>query len=370
MSNSGRIAAEVVEAVPLLQGRKRAHAPGVQAADAVVPAAGSSGVIGAADAVAGTVGTVASVGMMGGMGALFAAGFSNKVLGGIARLAKSDRWQKRLAAPSEALHAPVENPRFGLAPGNNRFGIAMDVAGSLMSGSQLYGVARSFSDKLDSLKQIYADMTGKNVSQVSTLSVLTGNVPKTVREARTHVLLEHGSRGFFSAAWGAISLRGLFKGSGIGMKTGLFLGLANEGIDRVMGEAPVLHIYKGVSDAYKSGKTLSAQDYAMFTLAASDALRSHGKVGEAFAIELGKQYAAENAKPWEILKEIEKGILNQRIEKIKAAHPIAAHAKPAHAEARLQRKTDPNARAVVGDGKFTGQLHQEALQQHMTPGRA
>ncbi len=84
-----------------------------------------------------------------------------------------------------------------------------------MGAVATFGVANSFFKKLESLKMMYADMTGKDIRDVSTISVISGdlpNMPRAVAEARDHLLKEHSGRFLAQLVGFGLNLRGLVKG--------------------------------------------------------------------------------------------------------------------------------------------------------------
>jgi len=206
-----------------------------------------------------------------------------------------------------------------------------------MSALSTYGVARSFSQQLNSLKHMYSDLTGVPIEKVSTMSLLTGKVPHIMSEARSHLVKEHLARGaaqIGGLAW-MIAVMGKKKpGTFEQMGSMMLPGFADMGINALMGDS-VLPVYTGFANAYKSGQPIPAQDYAAFILAADHDLAKR-KVGKQVALEIGAEFANKKISPGEILREINDGRFEKRIhgliEKDEAAlaQKMALKAKAQH----------------------------------------
>jgi hypothetical protein len=222
---------------------------------------------------------------------------------------------KSLTRSSEHLgHAAKWRDVRGAIRGRSLGSTLMD--GSFVLGSALgaYGVARSFSQKLDSLKEMEAAVTGKKVEDISTMAVLTGNVPKVVAEARSHLIKEHGFRGLIEGAGLFLTARGFARGN-IPMKAFLIPQAASIGVDTLMGESPLLQVFKPINDAYKKHQTIAQETYAGLLLASSKELRDHGAVGEGIAMELASGAYAK-ADPAKILKDADSGELMQHVREV------------------------------------------------------
>ncbi|MDE3017023.1 MAG: hypothetical protein KGI29_08925, partial [Pseudomonadota bacterium] len=186
------------------------------------------------------------------------------------------------------------------------------------------------------------DMTGKKAGNLMS----ERNVPKAVAEARSHLLKEHGIRGVLSSLGGLLSVHSLLKG-GSGKKTmiaWMVLPFASEGVNLLMGEAPALHVYKGISDAHKRGEEIPQQTYADFVLVANKELQSRGTKGKELAGRLAAQYAAVHAAPAAILNEVENGRMLQRIKNIVESGEVALPSQPeraGHAKALEGKKEQP-----------------------------
>lgn len=343
------------EALQELLGRGPKAKPRVPVETPHVPTAVDA-VVGAAEKVESATGTFLGVDF-----ALFAAG-------GLAGVLGFKNAKEKLNKPKHFLESKT------IAGKVTAYNALLD--GSFVLGSALgaYGVVRSFNEKMESLKLMYADMTGKDVSEVSTNQVLTGEVPKAVADARDHLKKEHGTRFAAQLTGLGLNLRGLLKGGG-GMASMLGFMLpqaASMVVDAVMGESPVLHVYKGISNAYKNGEAIPVETYAEFVCAASP---EFAKMGAENAITRGvaEQLAAQKVSPAKILEMAENGKLIKMGDHAAqgAVAPAEEHKEFSQVDALTKgRHFD---RAVVGDGKHTGSLaakdmHIDLLAQRSAPG--
>lgn len=226
------------------------------------------------------------------------------ILGGAAGLVRLHGVKEKLETPRKFLQSK------NIVGNINGYNLLLD--GGFVLGSALgaYGVAKDFSEKLESLKLMYADMTGKDVRLVTAQEALTGKAPKAVVVAREHLKQEHGSRFIAQLTGLGFNLRGLLKGGG-GMAG--FLGFmipmaASTAIDAFMGESPVLHIYKGISEAHKRGEDISVQAYAEFVCAADSRFKKLG-VENPVTLKVAEQLHTQKISPAMILKMAEAGQL-------------------------------------------------------------
>jgi hypothetical protein len=235
------------------------------------------------------------------------------------------------------------------------------IGGSALS---MFGDARTFSQNLESLRQMYADMTGEDVKNVSTVKLLTGSVPDSVAAARSHLVKQFGIKQAFDI--GNIALNAMMilnHKMASGWKAFAAFGAvsaASMAVDAVMGES-ILPIHKAFSDAYKTGQEIPPQFYAAYVFAASKDLRSHGEKGQEFAMQVAQEYAAEKVSPGQLLREIESGKLMERVKQIsvKADRAQAGVQEDTAQEQIVTRTAEQRGeRPVVG--KFTSKLNQEA----------
>jgi len=293
----------------------------------------------------GIVDAINTAATVGGVGVPMVANLALPALGGILGAIGLKGMQNKLGAPARYLDSTkiTKNISVGTA--------LMEGSFVAMSGVEMYRVASSFTDKMESLKQMYADLTGKNPRRISTWSLLTADkVPPIVADARSHIIKEHGLRGILSSIGGIVSLRSML-GKGGKWASGIFMGaqLGSVGVDFLMGEAPLLQIYKGLSDKSKQGQ-LTAQDRAVLLVSASEELRKRGNVGMQFAQEIVGKYYANNATPAGMLKDVANGKLMQHVHDLinthKVVHPAAAHNGHSMVD-KISNKTNPH-RPTVG----------------------
>jgi hypothetical protein len=307
------------------------------------------------------------------------------LVGGAAGLVGLKGVKSTLNAPSKFLseHGP------GLKKiGEGQRSLNTTIQDGLMLGFSAisaYGVAKGFSQNLDSLKHMYSEVTGVPPEKVSTIALLTGKVPEVVAEARSHFLKEYVSRGAISAIGLGLIVRGMRKG-GVGLLEGLVPTFAGMGVDMLMGES-ALPYFAGVSNAHKAGQEIPGSAYAEFLMASSKELKSHGNVGRRVAMIMGDEYAKEKASPTQILREIEESLqakktgqkskFDHRIEEILAKthmdQPQQAHGAQArgahgqheagHGPSMVERVNGAKTRDLEVKGKFTQKLKQEMTAQ-------
>ncbi len=228
----------------------------------------------------------------------------------------------------------------------------MDAAMIGTSVLGMYGVARGFTQQLTSLRHMYADMTGKDYHSVSNYQVLTGKVPAPVAQARAQLFKTFGFRSIMqtvSMGFAIAFTRGKAGWKTIAAQIGTQM--AEEPLSQMLGES-VLPVYSEVRKAHALGQQIPPEFYAEFIGAASLDLHKRGGAENAFTREVARQYAAENASPGEVLKEIASGKLMERVKKIAAANDAKApQAVPqvSHVD-RLNGKTEALQAAV---GKHT-----------------
>ena len=247
---------------------------------------------------------------------------------------------------------------------------------------QSYGVAKGFVQNMAALKEMYADISGKDPRSISMMEILTGDVPPLVAEFRNHFLKEYGSRGAVQLAGWGLMLRDIMKAKfkspeltqfgRIGFTAGMVPSFVGIGIDMLMGTA-VTEIYSGFKKTYESGQPIAANEYAAFILASNSDLAKR-RVGHQVAMEIGAEYANEKAAPGEILRQMNDGRFKARIEKLiakdeaelaqkdvaKAQIPQPkAPAKEASKEVSMVDKIGGAKLDRLTIGKFTGRLNEE-----------
>jgi len=246
---------------------------------------------------------------------------------------------------------------------------ALNVSFVGMSGLEMFGTARGFTENLYSLKQMYADMTGTDAGKISTLKVLMGSVPKPVAEARSHLLKSVGVEGIVETVGLIFGLKQLLGGNisnkAIALQMGL--GMGAPALAGLMGKS-ILPFYKGFSDAHKHGK-IPPEGYAAFISKINPRFEKMvEKMGadSPVVMAVATKFAQSNTAPGDILKLQAEGKLeklgDEAVAEMKKASPAPAQDVPHHPPAsmvdKLNAKSHPEKtkhRPLVGE--FTGRLH-------------
>ncbi len=223
-----------------------------------------------------------------------------------------------------------------------------------MSGISMASDARSFTKNLATLKQLHHDMTGENIS---TMGVLFGKVPGVVAEARSHLLKNTAIKEGTDVVGLGVNLKGLLNPAFGGIKAMAAYMLpqfAAQGADMVMGES-VLPAYQMLKASFDPKQQMPLDYYEAFVGTMSKDLRKRGGVESSFTKAVAEQYAQMHATPEQMLKEIESGALNKRVEAIIAANKAAAPATHASKEKQVL-------------GKHTQQVIHRENGPHQAPG--
>lgn len=243
----------------------------------------------------------------------------------------------------------------------------------------MYAVARSFGSQLYALRQLQADLTGKDISEVSSYSVLmNSNLPKPVLDARDKLLKLSGIHALASTAGLVMALKShLIDGKLAKMlgpvgegAAGAMLGMMAYQIPDQIAEiaegfvgSPILAHYNGLRDVQASGQALPPEAIAEFVYACNDKLRAKGHTGQHFAMALSDEYVAEGTKIATILEEVSNGKMQARINAIteknkqEKTEEAPEDKVPSHVE-RLQAPLKTMVRPEVGS--FTNKLNQQA----------
>ena len=221
---------------------------------------------------------------------------------------------------------------------SNALNNASNAAWVGVSALGMFGIATGFTQQLTALRHMYADITGENYKNVSSFKVLFSQVPAPVATARSQLVKNIGAQAAVQGAWFGFSLKQFIGGGRLGK-------LGNAAQFGMMFAAPalmtlapdsVLPVYDAARKAYASGEKLPPEFIAEFIGTASPELRKRGGTESAFTRELAKQYAAENASPAQIMKEIADGKMIERVKAITSAHKaapaIAAAPQVSHVE--------------------------------------
>jgi hypothetical protein len=194
----------------------------------------------------------------------------------------------------------------------------------------MFNVARNFKQQLNALRQMQADITGQDVSNVSSYSVLMGNASKPVADARWQLLKQFGFQSALQAVSILFSVKWL-KGNmgGRAMMTQVAVEMVSAPVAEMLSSS-VLPTYQGFRDALAKGQAVPVEYYAEFLGVASPELQLRGGASSGFTKELAKEYAAEKASPGQIMKDIADGTLLKRVDAIKARN---AAKTPIHQDA-------------------------------------
>ncbi|MEQ1789524.1 MAG: hypothetical protein ABL857_03675 [Rickettsiales bacterium] len=237
----------------------------------------------------------------------------------------------------------------------------MNVAFIGTSAMAMFGVATNFKQNIASLKEIYHDVTGK---KVSTIAILTGDVPALVAEERSKMMKKFA----ISEATGAASL-GLMVMSALRGKVGMGAFLAPMAVDMGVGalmDEPVSPYYASMKKAHATGQKIPVEAYTELVGKVSPALKKRGAETSKFAQALGEQYAKEQTPLATVLNEADvMNRINGIIAANEAAKPVAAAVgattnKTTSHVAALQKQVEQPALPVrnhpVAVGGYTQQL--------------
>jgi len=189
------------------------------------------------------------------------------------------------------------------------------------SGLQIASGALGFTKSLVVLKQMAFDLTGKKFSTIDVL--FKNDVPEVVKNERGQILKSLT----VDEAGGAISLAVAIKSAVKSIAPWIWpvvIG-ASVGASMMVGEG-MLPTYDQASKAFNAGQPLPPDVYAKI-VGVSKELTNHGGEAGPFAQAVATQYAAENANPKDVIREMESGALKKRIEKIIAENEAKAPTK-------------------------------------------
>jgi hypothetical protein len=228
-----------------------------------------------------------------------------------------------------------------------------------MSGMKMFGDARGFAQNLDSLRQMYSDVTGEDPKAVSTMKLLTGKLPEPVNEARNHLVSKYGVKQGLSVGNIAMNVAMMInpKWGSSWKAIGAMIGtsLASSAVEGLMGES-ILPVHKAFSEAHKTGRKIPAEFYAAYLYSASKELKSRGETGQQFAMAIGQQYAEEQIAPGALLQELSNGKLMERISTLTQGVDKAQAVQ--EQPSVTSRQNIKNERPTLG--KFTAKANQEA----------
>lgn len=200
-------------------------------------------------------------------------------------------------------------------------------------------VVKGFVQNLSGVKEMASDIKGK---KVSTASALLGDVPAPVAEARSKAVATSA----VSLAAGVAGVAALISSTVKGKMGFLAFALpagAAAVAEMMIGKSSAPD-YKAFKKAYDSGQKMSADDYAMLLGKVSPQLQKSG--AEAFSQKLAEQYAAIQAGPALIMREISNGGLDKRIKSIIAVNDAA---KPVAGAAEVATATNSHVASLKGN---------------------
>lgn len=231
--------------------------------------------------------------------------------------------------------------------------------GLVVGGTALsvYGTAQGLKGRMEALRDMCADLTGKNPKDISLYNLFLEKVPQPVADARNHLLREFGPRMFLEAANVVMNASWLLRGKDLGMLSFVGLIAAGQVMDALAGES-VLEYYKNFKDAQAQGKQVPPDYYQAFLGLASPELRARGGVHSDFAKALAAEYAGEQAGPKQIMQEVVDGKMHERIERLQR-HYVQEQQAGEKAGGPMSGK-DQSGRSHKSDEK-TGHSHVEAL---------
>ncbi len=174
------------------------------------------------------------------------------------------------------------------------------------AATSLFGMvhaAETFSDKLEMLKSMCADVGGK---PVSTSDVIFGNIPDSMQSQRKQLISELGVKEFFQAASLALSVLSL-KGRNISSKWWIGSQLADVGASTLVASNKLLEMYGELKAKQAAGMQLTVGDYANF-LDHTPLCESHASgASNDMILELAKRLHASQTPVSEVLTGAVKG---------------------------------------------------------------
>jgi hypothetical protein len=216
---------------------------------------------------------------------------------GVINLEKAAGWKGAGQAVAD-LPKTIAKSSFATGVVNTAF-----IAGS---GLAMFGAAKGFAENMSSLKEMCSDITGK---PVTTLQVLTGDIPKSISGARSQLL-----KSFFVSGTTATMDLGIAVRSAMNSKMSpltFFIPMAiGQAAGMMIGES-VIPYYSALKQAHASGQKIPAEAYAEF-------ISKAGGGNGAVIKEISQRYAESNIGPSQIIREISDGTLGKRVKSLVA----------------------------------------------------
>ena len=224
----------------------------------------------------------------------------------------------------------------------------------VLAVASLVRVVTNFFKNVAGLKAMSKDITGK---ETSTMDIFRGKVPDAIKDGRSKLIKSSA----VSAVTDTVSL-GLVTAMAVKGSVGAlsFMGpqAVSMGINAMIGESS-LQVYSALSQAHASGQKITGEAYAALIGATSHEIKARGGADSIFAKKMGEVYAAENASPAQVLREIDSGKFMEHINTLmvaaKTAPAAAAVVAAGSHVAALQKSSNPmEQKPVVGN--HTAQL--------------
>lgn len=237
----------------------------------------------------------------------------------------------------------------GKAPVGHAMNNGLILAGTALT---MYSTAKGVQGRVEALREMYADLAGKNAKNITLANLFLEKVPQPVADARNHLIREFGPRLFLEGANAVMNASWILRGKDLGMITFFALQAGGQVMDALAGES-ILEYYKGFKDAQARGEQIPPDYYQAFLGLASPELRKRGGVNSDFAKALAIEYSGEQAGPKQIMQEVTDGKMHERIERLQQRY---MHEREAHEKATVA--------IMQPEPPFAAQTHVDALTKH------
>lgn len=194
--------------------------------------------------------------------------------------------------------------------------------------------AKSFGHNIASLKSMYKDLTGK---EISTIGLFTKPMPKVIADSRNKLVKTLFVKEGADVLSMGLSLKELTNPHFSGAKS--FVGFTAAGMvggnaERLIGETPIA-AYEEMKANFKPGQQMPPDYYAAFLGEMNPELQKRGGAESPFTQELAKQYASVQATPQQVLNDLETGGMQKRIDALIADQKKQAQQKVAPVKKEL-----------------------------------
>lgn len=188
------------------------------------------------------------------------------------------------------------------------------------SGLSMVTDTYTLGHNLAALRQMYADMTGTPVKDVSNTRVMLGDVPAPLASARKHLVGNYGLKQIMDVA--NIGLQVTTMGFGKMMVAMGGVTMLSQVADNMLSTA-MLPAYMQLRDMHVKGKEISAEMYAGLLEMASPEMQS--RQGSPLVLAVAQQYADAKASPADVLKEVASGKVMARLHGVIDANEAKKH---------------------------------------------